>query len=283
MSDPSILFDETTLREAAALIGLGRRGREMVSQLHQRLDLFSIPFLVSDEPAAWRDRFGSKAGTESGDLTVPDLDFSGCDIMGILIVGAEYHNPEVVRMLQQSLARDRPFLLLGIILPPPTGEPVRLDPRLRSVCDCLLDWPSDPVLPDDISRLALAASDWLSPVLNAGLICIDVADIAGVFGRGEARTLLMGSASAPNDQPVVAAHAVLANLRAQGFIANQCRGLLVVIRAGLDFTLKHLEDIDAVFQALPFPDAVTRAMSVPDDQESAKKSLIRVTAFAMRS
>ncbi|MBK8185574.1 MAG: hypothetical protein IPK63_22845 [Candidatus Competibacteraceae bacterium] len=37
--------------------------------------------------------------------------------MGILIVGAEYHNPEVVRMLQQSLARDRPFLLLEISHP----------------------------------------------------------------------------------------------------------------------------------------------------------------------
>lgn len=276
MSHPSIPFDHTTpsMAETAALVGLGRRGCAVVRQLQHTLDIPSRAFLIDDGPPAPRDDAGLDEEPD------PVADFSTCDLMGVVIVGAEYSNPEAVRTFLRDLAKDRPALLLGIVLPPPIGEPVRLDPHLRATWDGVLDWPSDPVRPDDIPRLARAVSDWLAPILGGGLVCIDLSEVIILVSRGQPQALMIGSATVSLDRPEVAARMALADLDAQGFQLDHCAGMLVVIRVGLKFTIDQFEAIGDVFQALPLPEPFTLALSTPVDQALLKSDLIQVTVFA---
>lgn len=126
----------------------------------------------------------------------------------------------------------------------------------------------------------MAVSDWLSPVLGAGLVCIDLSDVLILVSRGQPQALRMGSASAPLDQPQVAVQRALADLDAQGFALDACSGMRVVIRVGLKFTIGQFEAIGEVFRALPLPEPFILALSTPIDRALNEPDRLRVTVFA---
>lgn len=285
MNKPLIPVEEETYStdlEPAALIGLGQRGCAVIRRLRPSLEFESCAFLFDDDPMGRFDNLGLGEGTDGNDFSDPIFDLSGCGLMGVVIVGADYHNPEIVQKLQRELIRNRPALLLGIVLPPRPGESVRLDPSLRAAWDCFIDWPNDPGVLVDNTRLAMAASDWLSPIFDPGMICLDISDMIILFGCGEPLALRVGSATLPFDQPQAAAQMALADLYRQGLVLAECTGVLVVMRVGLNFEMGHFEAVHAVFEALPLPESFTAAFfSAPTDQNCVEHDLIRVTVFAV--
>lgn len=285
MSDPSIPVEPTDTSlsdsEPAALIGLGRRGCAAIRHLRKILDVESLAFFFGDDPAACIDDSGGGEGTNGFSPPAPAPDLAVCSFMGVLVVGADYHDPGAVRRLRRELERKQPALLLGIVLPPLPGEPVRLDPRLRAAWDCAIDWPSDPETPADASRLALTVSDWLSPVLSGGIVCIDIADLLILVSCGRSPVLRVGSATAAHDQPLTAAQRALTDLYGRGFTLDECGGMLVVIRVGFKFTIGQYEAIGEVFQALPLPEPFVLSLSCPVDPACIERDLVRVTVFAV--
>lgn len=74
----------------------------MARQIHHILDIPSCTLLVGDDPVVRSDETEVDAGAGEISPSDPLPDFSICDLMGAIIVGAEYHNPEAVRRLQRS-------------------------------------------------------------------------------------------------------------------------------------------------------------------------------------
>lgn len=266
--------------DPVALIGLGQRGCEAICGIRQTLDFESFTFLLDNGvQETWS--IGAKADGNGLPERMPNL--SACGLMGVVIVGADYYNPEVVQALQNELLRERPALVLGIVLPPCPEEPIRLDPNLQATWDCVINWPNDPRTPVDRLRLAMAVSDWLSPVVIGGLICIDIADILTMISCGQPPQELQidSSATMPLEQSQTAAQMALADLYRQGFVLEECRGMLVVIRVGLAFTISLFEAVGDVFMALPSPEPFRLALTSPFDAACIENNLSRVTIFAV--
>ncbi|MBK8751677.1 MAG: hypothetical protein IPL99_08500 [Candidatus Competibacteraceae bacterium] len=258
---------------SAALIGLGRRGCEYAQQLHKAQYTDSCAFLIDYDSALQGDALPDPSTYWIGHTEI-EPDFSACDLMGIVIVGAEYQNEDESFNFRVFLSKERPALMLGIVLPPPAGELVRMDLTLLEELDCVMRWPGDPALPEWGALLHIAVNDWLAPVLGAGLVCIDISDVIYLFCRNS-QSIVMSSASASLEQPQAAARAALASLYKQGFKPDQTTGLLVVIRGGL-ITMGDFEAVLAVFNTLP--DTVTVAAATPLEREL--RDCLRVTLFS---
>lgn len=224
MTDYKLPSDEV------ALIGLGRRGCE-----HIRMLLRSIPsqaatlsaFLIDHRPAARpNDPAFEGIGPETSD-SVPD--FRSCELVGVVVVGAEHREASERRRLILGLRNERPALLLGIVLPPPPGEPARLDPELLGELDCVAYWPGDPARPEWGALLRVAVRDWVATVMVPGLFCIDISEVIALF-CGVRQPLMVASASAALERPQAAVQAALAQLDAGGFRAERATGLLAVVR-----------------------------------------------------
>ncbi len=264
--------------EQVALIGLGQRGCE-----HVRMLLRSIPsqeaklmaFLIDHRLAARpNDPASEGIGLETSD-EVPD--FRSCELLGVVVVGAEHREASERRRLLLGLWKDRPALLLGIVLPPLPGEPVQLDPELLGELDCIAYWPGDPAQPEWGALLQVAVRDWVATVMTPGLFCIDISELIALF-CGARQPLVVASASAPLEQPQAVVRAALAGLEARGFRAEHATGLLAVLRTGFGLTVWHFETIRDELKRLPFPDEARLAMASPVQVESV--DTLRITLFA---
>lgn len=264
--------------EQVALIGLGRRSGEHVRMLlrsipsqEAKLIAFLIDHRLADRP---NDPASEGIGPETSD-GVPD--FRSCELLGVVVVGAEHREASERRRLLLGLRKDRPALLLGIVLPPLPGEPVQLDPELLGELDCIAYWPGDPAQPEWGALLQVAVRDWVATVMTPGLFCIDISDLIVLF-CGVRQPLVVASASAPLEQPQAVVRAALAGLEARGFRAEHATGLLAVLRTGFGLTVWHFETIRDELKRLPFPDEARLAMASPVQAESV--DTLRITLFA---
>lgn len=272
------MTDDKLPSDEVALIGLGRRGCE-----HARTLLRSIPsqeakltaFLI-DHGSAARPNDPAPEGIGPGiSDSVPD--FRSCELVGVVVVGAEHREASERRRLILGLRNERPALLLGIVLPPPPGESARLDPELFGELDCVAYWPGDPALPEWGALLRVAVRDWVATVMVPGLFCIDIGEVIALF-CGVRQPLVVASSSAALERPQAAARAALAGLEARGFRAERATGLLAVVRTGFGLTVRHFEAVRDELKRLPFSDAAGLAMASPVQAELA--DTLRVTLFA---
>ena len=259
----------------AGLIGLGRRSCEYVRQLHQALSIKSCAFLIDHDPESQQeDSPPAHTSLISHVETVPD--FSVSDVMGVVIVGAEHQNPSEILSLKLGLQKERPALLLGIVLPSPEGEPVRINSEFLRELDCVIWWPGDPVLPEWNALLQIAVIDWLAPVLEQGLKGFDLSDVLCLF-CGNPQPVVMASASAPLEQPQIASCAALDSLYEQGFKPDLATGLLVVVRGGSQITLAAFETaVSTIFEIVS--DTTVVRMAIP--MEIDLQDCLRVTLFS---
>ncbi len=264
--------------DRAALIGLGRRGCE-----HVRTLLRSIPgqeakrsaFLIDHRSAA---RPNDPASEGIGPATSDDVpDFRCCELVGVVVVGAEHREASERRRLVLGLRNERPALLLGIVLPPPPGEPARLDPELLGELDCVACWPGDPARQEWGALLQVAVRDWVATVMVPSLFCIDISEVIALF-CGVRQPLMVASASAALERPQTAVRSALAGLEARGFRAERATGLLAVVRTGFGLTVRHFEAVRDVLKGLPFSDEAGLAMASPVQVDLA--DTLRVTLFA---
>ena len=259
----------------AGLIGLGRRSCEYVRQLHRALSIDSCVFLIDHDPESQHEDTLPAESFWIGHLeTVPD--FTTTELMAVVIVGAEHQNPSELYSFKLGLQKGRPALLLGIVLPSPEGEPIRINSEFLKELDAVIWWPGDPALPEWGALLKIAVSDWLAPILEGGLVCMDMNDIVCLF-CGNPQPVLMASASAPLEQPQVATHTALASLYEQGFKPELSNGLLIVVRGGLQITMTHFED--AVYPIMEIlSETLNVAAALPTDIDL--KDRLRVTLFS---
>jgi hypothetical protein len=259
----------------AGLIGLGWRSCKYVRQLHQALSIESCAFLIDHDPESLQEDSSPAYTTLINHVEIVP-DFSVSDVMGVVIVGAEHQKPSEILSLKLGLQKERPALLLGIVLPSPKGEPVRINSEFLMELDCVIWWPGDLALPEWCALLKIVVSDWLAPVLKGGLVCMDLGDILCLF-CGSPQPILMASASAPLEQPQVATHTALASLYEQGFKPDLATGLLIVVRGGLNIGITHFEN--AVYPLLEIlSKTVTVAAALPIDIDL--KDCLRVTLFS---
>lgn len=260
----------------AALIGLGRRGCECVQRLYRAGIADTCSFLIDHDPDSRQEDAAPprKLSWIGSTETLPD--FSSCALLGIVIVGAEHQDKTEQLSLKLGLFKERPALLLGIVLPPPSGQSIRLRSEVLKELDCIAWWPGDPILPEWGALLHIAVSDWIAAVLGAGLVCIDISDVMGLF-CGASQPLMIASASAALTEPQKAAYSALTDLYDRGFKPEQTTGLLVVIRASMQMTIPIFEAVTAVFEDI-LPDTATFAATTPI--ETGLQGRLRVTLFA---
>ena len=130
------VFDDGDSDFHAALIGLGRRGCDCVQRLRQAGLTDAYGFLIDHEPDPdWAEETALLEQTWliPNAATVPD--FSACGLLGVVIVGAEHQDKSEQLSLRVGLLKERPAMLLGIVLPPPAGERNRLKPELLRELD----------------------------------------------------------------------------------------------------------------------------------------------------
>ena len=259
----------------AGLIGLGRRSCEYVRQLHQALSIDSCVFLIDHDPESRQEDTLPADTFWIGHIeTVPD--FTTAELVAVVIVGAEHQNPAELFCFKLGLRKERPALLLGIVLPSPEGEPIRINSEFLKELDCVIWWPGDPALPEWGALLKIAVSDWLAPIFEHGLVCMDLADILCLF-CGNPQPILMASASAPLEQPQVATRTALASLYEQGFKPDLTTGLLIVIRCGPQITISHFEN--AVYPIMEISSKTfNTAAATPIDIDLQDR--LRVTLFS---
>ncbi len=259
----------------AGLIGLGRRSCKYVRQLHQALSIESCAFLIDHGPESLQED-NSPAYTSLINHVEIVPDFSVSDVMGVVIVGAEHQNPSEILSLKLGLQKERPALLLGIVLPSPEGEPVRINSEFLKELDCVIWWQGDPVLPEWNALLQIAVTDWLAPVLESGLKCFDLSEVLCLF-CGNPQPVVMASASAPLEQPQIASCAALDSLYEQGFKPDLATGLLVVVRGGPQITMADFDTaLSSICEIVSDTTAVSFAMLIDFDL----KDCLRVTLFS---
>ena len=264
-----------SVEDRTALISIGRRSCEYIRQFHQALSMDSCAFLIDHDPESRQE------DTPPADTfwinhvgIIPDFAFS--EMMGIVIVGAEHQNPSEMYSFKIGLQKERPALLLGIVLPPPDGEPVRINSEFLTELDSVIWWPGDPALPEWGDLLFIAVNDWLAPLLGGGLICIDFSDMVCLF-CGKPQPVVVTSVCAHPEQLYGAISAALTSLCQQGFKLDHVTGLLAVITVSQhNGTIQIFETVcDLISQMLP--DSVTMGATMPLDEKL--KDCARVTLF----
>jgi len=279
------LFDDGDRDFHPALIGLGRRGCDCVQRLRRAGLADAHAFLIDHEPDP--DLAEEAAPLEQTWLipnaaTVPD--FSACGLLGVVIVGAEHRDKSEQLSLRLGLLKERPTLLLGVVLPPPAGERNRLKPELLRELDGVAYWSADPGLPASWALPQAAVADLVNAVFAPGPIETDLADLIAVFGG--ARSVLIASATrerpADPERMEAAAHAALAELYERGFEPGRATGMLIVVRGVDDASVAACTPVRQVFQDI-LPDRATIALAAPSGEgwgERMRVSLFAVGAFA---
>lgn len=277
--DSDLLFDGSDTDFHAALIGLGRRGCDCMQRLHQTGLAEARTFLIDHDPEARQEKALPENTCWIGNAeTVPD--FSACGLLGIVIVGAEHQDKTEQLSLRLGLLKERPTLLLGIVLPPPVGERNRLKLELLRELDGVAYWSADTGLPEWGALLQAAVEDLVGAVSAPGPVEVDLADLIAVFGG--ARSVLIASATqerpADSERIQAAAYAALAELYEQGFQPGQATGILIVVR-GAD--IGECDAVRGLFQDI-LPDAATVALAAPAGEgwrERVRVTLVAVGAF----
>ena len=271
------LFDDGDSDFHAALIGLGRRGCDCVQRLRRAGLTDTHGFLIDHEPDPdWVEETALLEQTWliPNAATVPD--FSACGLLGVVIVGAEHQDKSEQLSLRVGLLKERPAVLLGIVLPPPAGERNRLKSELLRELDSVAYWPTDPGRPESWARLQAAVSDLVETMFAPGPIEADLADLIALFGG--ARSVLIASATqerpADPERMQAAAYTALAELYERSFKPGQATGMMVVVR-GAD-----IGECDAVRRLLQdiLPDGATVALAAPAGE--GWQARMRVSLFA---
>lgn len=265
----------------AALIGLGRRGCECVRRLRRSGLADACAFLIDHDPESRQEDAPPERTCWIGNVeTVPD--FPACGLLGVAIVGAEHRDKTEQLSFKLGLLKERPTLLLGIVLPPPAGEQIRLKPELLGELDGVAFWPDDPGRPESWALLQAAVADLVDVVFVPGPVEADLAELIAVFGG--ARSILIASATrerpADPERMMATACAALAALNERGFKPDRATGMLVVARGGDGAGVEACEGVRRLFRDI-LPDAATIALAAPTGEGWRERT--RVSLFAVGS
>ena len=279
-SEPSCDDEEAGFH--AALIGLGRRGCECVRRLRRSGLADACAFLIDHDPESRQEEAPPERTCWIGNVeTVPD--FSACGLLGVVIVGAEHCDKTEQLSFKLGLLKERPTLLLGIVLPPLAGEQIRLKPELLGELDGVTFWPDDPGRPKSWALLQAAVVDLVDVVFVPGPVEADLAELITVFGG--ARSVLSASATqecpAAPERMMAMAYTALAALNDRGFKPDRATGMLVVARGGDGVGVEACEGVRRLFRDI-LPDAATVALAAPAGegwQERTRVSLFAVGPF----
>lgn len=281
--DSDRLFDSGDTDFHAALIGVGRRGCDCVRRLRQAELADAHAFLIDHDPDARQEEALPENTCWIGSVeTVPD--FSACGLLGIVIAGAEHRDKTEQLSLRLGLLKERPTLLLGIVLPPPVGERNRLRPEWLRELDGVAYWPADPGLPASWALLQAAVTDLVDAVFASGPIETDLADLIAVFSN--ARSVLIASATqerpaADPERMQMAAYAALAELYEWGFQPGRATGMLIVARGADGASVEGCGAVRRLFRDL-LPDTATIALAAPSGagwRERTRVSLFAAATF----
>ncbi|HNW77697.1 MAG TPA: hypothetical protein PKH28_02175 [Candidatus Competibacteraceae bacterium] len=266
-----------SITEQAALIGLGSRGCEQLQRLC-RAGLENVTaFLIDHDSAARR----------ADDLPVPSCwigntetvaDFAACTLLGLVIMGVDHQEGSEWLSLRLGLLRERPMLLLGIVLPAaPVVVPRRRPERWREL-DSVIEWPALLNPAADLILLRDVVDDLIRALLDPDPLGANFAEMLAVFG--DARTVY--TASLEVDPAATAAWApetldiLIGQVTRQGLDPQRTLGLLVVVRGGDAAAGAALRAL--LEQRLP--QGVLLAVAVPDAGNPAAGGVLRVTLFA---
>ena len=269
----------------AALIGLGQRGCDCVQRLRRAGLTDAYGFLIDHEPDPGLEEETvplEQTWLIPNAATVPD--FSACGLLGIVLVSAEHQDKSEQLSLRVGLLKERPAVLLGVVLPPSPGERNRLRPELLRELDGAAYWPTPLELPASWARLQAAVTDLVDAVFTPGPIEADLADLIMVFGG--ARSVLIASATqehpADPERMQATAYTALAELHEQGFKPGQTTGMLVVMRGADDASVKAGAVARQLFRDI-LPDGATVAMAMPAGEcwrARTRVTLVAVGTFA---
>ena len=279
------LFDDGEGECHAALMGLGRRGCACVQRLRRAGLTDAHGFLIhhASDPGLAEDTAPlEQTWLIPNAATVPD--FSACGLLGIVIVGAEHQDKSEQLSLKLGLLKERPAVLLGIVLPPPAGERNRLKPELLRELDGVAYWPADPESPAAWALLQAAVTDLVEAVFAPGPITADLADLITVFNSARSVLIARATQERPADpaQMQATAYAALAELYERGFQPAQATGLLIVMRGAASATGAAGAVVRPLFQDI-LPDGATAALAAPTGagwRERTRVSLFAVGTFA---
>ena len=264
-----------SITEQAALIGLGARGCEQLQRLC-RAGLENVTaFLIDHDSAARR----------ADDLSVPSYwigntetvaDFAACTLLGLVIMGVDHQEGSEWLSLRLGLLRERPMLLLGIVLPAaPAAVPRRRPERWREL-DSVIEWPALLNPAADLILLRDVVDDLIRALLDPDPLGANFAEMLAVFG--DARTVYTASlgvelaaAWAPEMLDIL-----IGQVTRQGLDLRRTLGLLVVVRGGDAAAGAALRAL--LEQRLP--QGVLLAVAVPDAGNPAAGGVLRVTLFA---
>ncbi len=266
-----------SITEQAALIGLGSRGCEQLQRLC-RAGLENVTaFLIDHDSAARR----------ADDLPVPSYwigntetvaDFAACTLLGLVIMGVDHQEGSEWLSLRLGLLRERPMLLLGIVLPAaPVVVPRRRPERWREL-DSVIEWPALLNPAADLILLRDVVDDLIRALLDPDPLGANFAEMLAVFG--DARTVY--TASLGVEPAATAAWApetldvLIGQVTRQGLDPQRTLGLLVVVRGGDAAAGAALRAL--LEQRLP--QGVLLAVAVPDAGNPAAGGVLRVTLFA---
>lgn len=276
--DSDLLFDDGDADFHAALIGLGRRGCDCLRRLRRTGLADARAFLIDHDPEARQEEPLPENTCWIGSVeTVPD--FSTCGLLGIVIVGAEHQDKTEQLSLRLGLLKERPTLLLGIVLPPPAGERNRLKPELLRELDGVAYWPTDPGLPESWALLQAAVEDWVGAVSVSGPVGVDLADLIALFSGGQSVLIASATQERPADpeRAQATAYAALAELYEQGFQPLRATGILIMVcGAGIG----ECNAVRQLFQDI-LPDGATIALAAPAGQGWVERT--RVTLVAVET
>ncbi|MFZ1640209.1 MAG: hypothetical protein WAV07_01990 [Candidatus Contendobacter sp.] len=270
------LFDSDDTEFHAALIGLGRRGCEYVQRLRRAGLADAHAFLIDHDSESRREDAPPDNTYWIGNAEIVP-DFSACGLLGVVIVGAEHRDKSEQLSLKLGLLKERPTLLLGMVLPPPAGERNPLRPELLRELDGVAYWPGDPARPELWALLQAAVDDLVGAVSAPGPVEADLAELITVFGG--ARSILIASAAlerpADPERMLAVAYTALAELYDRGFKPDQATGMLVMVRgAGVE----ACEAVRRLFRDI-LPDAAPTALAAPAGEGWRERT--RVSLFAV--
>lgn len=266
-----------SITEQAALIGLGSRGCEQLQRLC-RAGLENVTaFLIDHDSAARR----------ADDLPVPSYwigntetvaDFAACTLLGLVIMGVDHQEGSEWLSLRLGLLRERPMLLLGIVLPAaPVVVPRRRPERWREL-DSVIEWPALLNPAADLILLRDVVDDLIRALLDPDPLGANFAEMLAVFG--DARTVYTASLEVDPAAPAAWAPETLdiliGQVTRQGLDPQRTLGLLVVVRGGDAAAGAALRAL--LEQRLP--QGVLLAVAVPDAGNPAAGGVLRVTLFA---
>lgn len=266
-----------SITEQAALIGLGSRGCEQLQRLC-RAGLENVTaFLIDHDSAARR----------ADDLPVPSCwigntetvaDFAACTLLGLVIMGVDHQEGSEWLSLRLGLLRERPMLLLGIVLPAaPVVVPRRRPERWREL-DSVIEWPALLNPAADLILLRDVVDDLIRALLDPDPLGANFAEMLAVFG--DARTVYTASLEVDPAAPAAWAPETLdiliGQVTRQGLDPQRTLGLLVVVRGGDAAAGAALRAL--LEQRLP--QGVLLAVAVPDAGNPAAGGVLRVTLFA---